>query len=98
MVGVGLFLVYLIVGCLIIYFVRSSKLRKWWIKIVTQSPACTYYFGPFDSVEEAELHQVDYLEDLQQEGAQGIATSISRCQPRQLTIFEEDAEPIADVS
>ena len=27
--------------------------KAWWIEIKTNQPACTYYFGPFDSELEA---------------------------------------------
>ena len=57
--------------------------------MITQSPPCTYYFGPFDSSTEAQGHQEAYLEDLRREEAQGITWTIERSQPAQLTIFEE---------
>lgn len=59
----------------------------WWVKVDTADPQCTYYFGPFASTKEAELSQPGYLEDLAQEGAQGIAVQIERCQPSNLTVF-----------
>lgn len=62
----------------------------WWIEIVTQEPACTYYFGPFISAKEAKLSQAGYIEDLEQEKAQGISVQIKQCQPLELTIFEEE--------
>ena len=57
----------------------------WWIEIYTDFPRCLYYFGPFDSATEAESHQADYLEDLHQEGAEGILPQIKQCQPLNLT-------------
>ncbi len=27
----------------------------WWLEVITKQPQCTYYFGPFASVKEAEL-------------------------------------------
>lgn len=59
----------------------------WWVKVDTVSPQCTYYFGPFASTKEAELSQPGYLQDLEQEGAQGIGVQIERCQPSNLTVF-----------
>ena len=86
MFSLFLFLIYLaFVG-----IVFSAKNSKWWIKIDTQIPVCTYYFGPFESMTEAESNQVDYLQDLQAEGAEGISYVIEKCSPKQLTITEDD--------
>lgn len=27
--------------------------KSWWVEIKTSQPACTYYFGPFDTEDEA---------------------------------------------
>jgi hypothetical protein len=67
----------------------------WWVEVRTDSPRCTYYFGPFLNRHEAEVEKPGYLEDLQFEGAQGIAVSIKRCKPGKLTIYDELAEPSA---
>lgn len=85
MFSVVLFLVYLVFISLIFF-----QQQKWWIKIDTQSPSCTYYFGPFDSQEEARSHYQDYLLDLQMEGAEGITYSIEQSRPQQLTIGAEE--------
>ena len=66
----------------------------WWVEIVTRTPRCTYYFGPFLSVKEANAAKAGYIEDLEQEGAQGIAVNIKRCKPADLTISEELGERI----
>jgi Domain of unknown function (DUF1816) len=63
----------------------------WWVEITTNTPNCTYYFGPFLSSDEAIAHQPGYLEDLRTEGAQDIHTSVKRCRPIQLTV--SDLEP-----
>jgi hypothetical protein len=86
MLGVFLFGLYLIVVSVIFF----STYKKWWIKVETQSPACIYYFGPFDSAQEALSHQDDYLHDLREEGAQGISAIVEKARPKQLTIFEEE--------
>lgn len=66
--------------------------KAWWLEIKTSQPTCTYYFGPFDSEEEAEALKGGYIEDLEQEGAQNIRTGIQRCsRPAQLTIEEWDS-------
>ena len=62
----------------------------WWVEIVTQNPRCTYYFGPFVSSADAKSATKGYLEDLEQEGAQGIAVDVKRCKPSALTIADDD--------
>ena len=66
----------------------------WWVQIVTQTPRCTYYFGPFLSVKEAKAATLGYIEDLEQEGAQGIAVDVKRCKPDALTISDDLGERI----
>lgn len=64
----------------------------WWVEIVTQNPRCTYYFGPFLSSKDAEATKAGYVDDLEQEGAQGIVVKIKRCKPENLTIAEDFGE------
>jgi hypothetical protein len=64
----------------------------WWVEVKTDSPACTYYFGPFGSAQEAEEAQPGYVEDLQQEGAQNITAVVKRCKPTHLTVYEDGSE------
>ncbi|NJP08906.1 MAG: DUF1816 domain-containing protein [Leptolyngbyaceae cyanobacterium RU_5_1] len=64
----------------------------WWVELVTDSPRCIYYFGPFLTEQEAETAKPGYVEDLQQEGAQGITFAIKRCKPARLTIDDEPGE------
>ena len=66
----------------------------WWVEIVTQTPRCTYYFGPFLSSAEAKLASKGYIEDLEIEGAQGIIVNVKRCKPSVLTIAEDLGERI----
>jgi hypothetical protein len=66
----------------------------WWVEIVTKNPRCTYYFGPFLSSKEAQAAKAGYIEDLEQEGAQGIAVTVKRCKPANLTIAEDLGERI----
>jgi hypothetical protein len=61
-----------------------------WVEIVTDNPRCTYYFGPFFNEKEAVAAQGGYIEDIENEGAQGISVKIKRCKPNNLTIFDED--------
>lgn len=65
-----------------------------WVEIITDDPKCTYYFGPFSSKQEAELAQGGYIEDLENEGAQGISVNVMRCKPTNLTIFDEESEEL----
>ncbi|CAA9586647.1 Hypothetical protein, Slr0957 homolog [uncultured Synechococcales cyanobacterium] len=63
----------------------------WWVEVKTNNPRCTYYFGPFTSANEANTAKTGYIEDLEQEGAQGIAVAVRRCKPETLTV--EEASP-----
>jgi Domain of unknown function (DUF1816) len=64
--------------------------QAWWVEIITQSPNCTYFFGPFINTKSAQLAQPGYVEDLEQEASQIITVNIKRCQPKQVTIVEDD--------
>ena len=64
----------------------------WWVEVVTRTPACTYYFGPFASAQEAKSAKPGYILDLEEEGAQGVQVAIKRCKPSRLTIFDERSE------
>lgn len=66
----------------------------WWVEIVTQNPRCTYYFGPFLSSVDAKAAIKGYIEDLEQEGAQGIIVNVKRCKPNVLTIADDLGERI----
>ena len=73
------------------YYWDKLKLA-WWVKMTTTTPLCIYYFGPFGSAKEAELAQSGYIEDLEQEGVEGITVQIQQCQPKELTLFEDNYE------
>jgi hypothetical protein len=64
----------------------------WWVEIVTDSPKCTYYFGPFASDQEAQLAKSGYIQDLESEGAQGIKVTVKRDNPSNLTVYDEADE------
>lgn len=64
----------------------------YWVKITTEQPCCIYYFGPFLNVREAESAQPGFIEDLQSEDAKNIKVEIQRCQPGELTIFDESSD------
>ncbi|GAB4544470.1 MAG: hypothetical protein Tsb0014_38480 [Pleurocapsa sp.] len=63
--------------------------QAYWIKVTTTNPSCTYYFGPFLTFKEAQSTQPGFVEDLESENAQEIKAEIKRCQPQELTIFDE---------
>jgi len=65
----------------------------WWVEVKTETPSCTYYFGPFSSAGTASAAKQGYVTDLEQEGAQGIKVAIKRCKPSQLTIPGDSTEP-----
>lgn len=73
--------------------------KAWWVEIKTSQPACTYYFGPFDSEPEAHSAKGGYVEDLEHEGAQNIQIAVSLCSsPEQLTITDEWDTPVGEFS
>ena len=63
-----------------------------WIEIVTDSPRCTYYFGPFMSESEANAAKTGYIEDLETEGTKGLSVMIKRCKPENLTIYDDSLD------
>ncbi|MEL6551897.1 MAG: DUF1816 domain-containing protein [Cyanobacteria bacterium J06621_11] len=73
---------------------------QWWVKITTSEPNCVYYFGPFDNESEAIQAKPGYVEDLEQEGALQIQTSLQNSsEPKELTIeFDSALRPTEMVS
>ncbi|MEM1308806.1 MAG: DUF1816 domain-containing protein [Cyanobacteria bacterium P01_D01_bin.71] len=65
--------------------------QQWWLEIKTSEPACTYYFGPFDTEPDAQAQKQGYLEDLQQEGAKVLSAAAIELEspPQKLTVYEE---------
>lgn len=61
----------------------------YWVKIMTKTPQCTYYFGPVFWKKSALASCGGYLEDLQSEVAQEIKVILKRCKLNNLTIFNE---------
>ncbi len=68
---------------------NTASDMPWWVKIITQTPRCTYFFGPFDSAGEAQEYRSGYIEDLEDEGAQGIEVLVLQDRPETLTIYDE---------
>ncbi|MEG4117843.1 DUF1816 domain-containing protein [Microcoleus sp. B5-D4] len=61
----------------------------WWVEVKTSAPRCIYYFGPFLTNGEAEAAKAGYVEDIENEGAEGVSVSIYRCKPITLTVAED---------
>ena len=64
--------------------------KDWWVEITTVKPTCIYYFGEFKKLPEAKEACPGYIEDLKNEGAEEIKVTIKRCQPKVLTICDEE--------
>lgn len=62
---------------------------QWWAEITTIKPHCVYYFGPFKTSAEAQATYPGYVEDLNNEGAEGIVVVIKRCNPKELTMCND---------
>jgi len=65
-----------------------------WVEITTESPRCTYYFGPFANESEADTAKFGYIEDLEAEGATGLIALVKRCKPEQLTVYDESTDSL----
>ncbi len=62
----------------------------WWVEVKTLDPDCTYYFGPFVTVHQAQFLQRGYIEDLIQEGTQISAVELKQFTPESFTVSSED--------
>ena len=71
-----------------IFAIRKQK-YPWWVEVKTINPFCVYYFGPFETMKEAQLNQDGYIEDLVEEKAYGISVELKQCLPNNLTVFTE---------
>ncbi|MGL5035736.1 MAG: diguanylate cyclase domain-containing protein [Microcystaceae cyanobacterium] len=69
----------------------------WWIKIHTVIPCVTYFFGPFDSLNEAKDNHWGYIEDLIGEKASGITFTFQKKYPKNLTLEDSPLELKLDV-
>ncbi|MDJ0727012.1 MAG: DUF1816 domain-containing protein [Prochloraceae cyanobacterium] len=65
---------------------NKREIKQWWVEVNTDVPRCTYYFGPFNTSQEAREHQAGYVEDLIEEGSGQITLNIKKCRPQALTI------------
>ena len=55
----------------------------------TSAPRCIYYFGPFLTASEAQAAKAGYVEDIENEGAEGLGVAIYRCKPINLTVADD---------
>ena len=69
---------------------RKLTNMSWWLEVFTTHPWCTYYFGPFESLQEAASAQAGYIEDLSAENAGRITAQVIWGNPRELTICSEE--------
>ena len=69
--------------------IKSKLESTWWIKITTTEPKCLYYFGSFDSKNEAVDALPGYVEDLETEQAKEIFVELMQDPPNQLTVCED---------
>ncbi|MEG4091113.1 DUF1816 domain-containing protein [Microcoleus sp. Pol12B4] len=70
----------------------ASSIRRgeWWVEVETDSPKRTYYFGPYDSRQEASNSSNRYIRDLENKGAKKISINIKQgSQPTHLTASED---------
>ena len=51
----------------------------WWAKVETEEPSSTYWFGPFLTKRSLNQNLEEFLNDLTEEGSNGIKHSIVRC-------------------
>ena len=65
---------------------NQTKKFSWWIKILTDNPMYTYYFGGFDNYWEAESLKNGYVQDLKQEEAEIVDVAIGKYEPTETTI------------
>jgi Domain of unknown function (DUF1816) len=60
--------------------------KGWWVEIFSAKPAGLYYFGHFDSQEDAQKSLDGFVQDLVDEGANNLKTQLQFCQPKRLTV------------
>jgi len=66
---------------------------KWWVEIFTAQPFCLYYFGDFQTFQQARILKQGFKQDLLDEGSTIISLAIKYCSPQQLTIRSSELTP-----
>lgn len=60
--------------------------KAWWVRVITENPEFTYYFGPFEGRAIAHQKLPGFVQDLQSESAHVSSSTVEWCNPPQLTI------------
>ena len=90
MFGLYLFAMYVAAFWILTQPTGGSRGREWWVEVDTDSPKRTYYFGPYESKDEASNNTTGYIKDLEKKGAKKISINIKQGrQPSQLTATDE---------
>lgn len=67
-------------------FLEQQVDNAWWVRIQTENPEYTYYFGPFESRAIAQTKLSGFVDDLNDEQAQVSNCTVEWCAPSQVTI------------
>ena len=91
MTGLLIFSAYAIALSCVFYHLNQPYNRDWWLKITTAGPRCIYYFGPFQSQEEANEQVAGYRSDLESEKARVVQVKLNQqLPPAQLTFSPDE--------
>lgn len=90
MFGLYLFGMYVAAFWILTQPMGSSRGREWWVEVDTDSPKRTYYFGPYETKDEASNNTNGYIKDLEKKGAKKISINIKQGRKdSQLTASDE---------
>ncbi len=90
MFGLYLFGMYVAAFWILTQPMGSGRGRELWVEVETESPKSTYYFGPYDSKDEASNNTNGYITDLEKKEAKNISINIKQSrEPSQLKASEE---------
>lgn len=67
-------------------FSKKQLSKAWWVRITTENPEYTYYFGPFENRTLASSKLSGFVQDLEEEHAYVSSHSIEWCDPPQPTL------------
>ncbi|MEM9809568.1 MAG: DUF1816 domain-containing protein [Cyanobacteria bacterium P01_D01_bin.56] len=54
--------------------------KSWWLEILAASPSRGYYFGPFESENDAIQEQMRHVKDIERKGSEVLLVSVVRRQ------------------
>ena len=90
MFGLYLFGIYVAAFWILTQPMGSGRGREWWVEVDTDSPKRTYYFGPYETKDEASNNTNGYIKDLEKKGAKKISINIKQGRKdSQLTASDE---------